>query len=54
MPDIQTVDYQEFAGDTRADTVPAKRGFPVYRTLLAIQAVSILIVIVAAKGWINA
>ena len=54
MPDIQTVDYQEFAGDTRTEEVPQKRAFPVYRVLLAIQAVSILIVIVAAKGWINA
>ena len=47
MTDIQTVEYREHG-------VPEKRGFPVYRVLLAIQAVSILIVIVAAKGWINA
>ena len=54
MPDIQTVDYQEFIGDTREAAVPQKRGFPVYRMLLAIQAVSIFIVFIAAKGWINA
>ena len=47
MQDIQTVEYKEHG-------VPERRGFPVYRILLAIQAVSILIVIVAAKGWINA
>jgi hypothetical protein len=52
MPDIQTVDYQEFAGDTRADTVPAKKSFPIYRVLLAIQAICIGIVFIAAKGWI--
>lgn len=54
MPDIQTVDYQEFIGDTREATVPQKRSFPVYRVLLAIQAVSIFIVFIASKGWINA
>lgn len=54
MRNIQPVDYQEFIGDTREDTVPQQRSFPVYRTLLAIQAVSIFIVLIAAKGWINA
>lgn len=54
MQDIQTVDYREIIGDTREDEVPQQTGFPVYRVLLAIQAVSIFIVFIAAKGWINA
>ena len=54
MPDIQTVDYQEFIGDTREAAVPQRPSFPVYRVLLAIQAVSIFIVFIASKGWINA
>ena len=54
VPDIQTVDYQEFIGDTREAAVPQRPSFPVYRVLLAIQAVSIFIVFIASKGWINA
>ena len=54
MQDIQTVEYREFIGDTRAEEVPLQRGFPVYRILFAIQLVSIAIVFVASKGWINA
>ena len=54
VQDIQTVDYREFIGDTRAQEVPQKRAFPLYRVLFAIQAVSIFIVFIAAKGWINA
>ena len=45
MQDIQTVEYKEHG-------VPEKRGFPVYRVLLAIQAVSIAIIFIASKGWI--
>lgn len=50
MRDIQTEEYRESA---EADTVPEKRGFPVYRILFGIQLVSMAIIVAAAKGWLN-
>ena len=52
MPDIQTVEYREFIGDTREEAVPQRRGFPVYRVLFSIQLICMAIVFAAAKGWI--
>jgi hypothetical protein len=31
--------------------MPEKTGFPVYRTLFAVQLISVLIVLAAALGW---
>ena len=50
MQDVTTVEYREH---DRGPAVMRVRGFPIYRTLFAIQLIAIGVIYATAAGWIN-
>lgn len=49
MQDVTTVEYRE----EPAGPAVYRSGFPIYRTLFAIQLISIGVIYATAAGWIN-